>query len=414
YHDRSDGGAIVTLLEMAFASRCSLDLDIGPVEDPLGMLFSEELGAVLEVPTSALASVQDAFASSGLAECLHMLGSPTPGGDTFRISAGGSLLIDSARSRLHKVWSELSCAMQTRRDNPLCAAEEHERLADLSDPGLHAVFDFDLRVNPATRSILSGARPTIAVLREQGVNGHMEMAAAFDRAGFAAIDVTMSDLYAGRRDLADFTGFVACGGFSFGDVLGAGMGWAKSILFDARMRDMFREFFERPDSFALGVCNGCQMMAGLKSLIPGAEDWPDFTANLSGQFESRMVMTEILDSESMFFSGMQGARLPVVVAHGEGRASFSDPQAIERLGRAGQISLRFVDNAGLAMERYPYNPNGSPDGITGLSAADGRVTIMMPHPERLFRTVTNSWYPKEWGEHGPWLRMFQNARAFVG
>ena len=414
YHDRSDGGAIVTLLEMAFASRCSLDLDIGPVEDPLGMLFSEELGAVLEVPTSALARVQDAFASSGLAECLHMLGSPTPGGDTFRITAGGSLLIASARSRLHKVWSELSCAMQTRRDNPLCAAEEHERLADLSDPGLHAVFDFDLRVNPATRSILSGARPTIAVLREQGVNGHMEMAAAFDRAGFAAIDVTMSDLYAGRRDLADFTGFVACGGFSFGDVLGAGMGWAKSILFDARMRDMFREFFERPDSFALGVCNGCQMMAGLKSLIPGAEDWPDFTANLSGQFESRMVMTEILDSESIFFSGMQGARLPVVVAHGEGRASFSDPQAIERLGRAGQISLRFVDNAGLAMERYPYNPNGSPDGITGLCASDGRVMVMMPHPERVFRTVTNSWHPADWAEHGPWLRMFQNARAFVG
>jgi len=414
YHDRSDGGVIVTLLEMAFASRCSLDLNIGEVDDPLGALFNEELGAVLEVPTSELESILQLFDDTGFRDWVIPLGSPAAGGDRIRISCGAGVILDESRSRLHRIWSELSYEMQKRRDNPICAEQEYECIADLNNPGLHAAFGFDVRSNPATQAILTGARPRLAVLREQGVNGQMEMAAAFDRAGFAAIDVTMSDLHEGRHDLAAFEGLVACGGFSFGDVLGAGMGWAKSILFDQRLRDMFSGFFSRPDSFALGVCNGCQMMAGLKSLIPGAQDWPVFKSNLSGQFESRTVMTEILDSDSIFFSDMHGARIPIVVAHGEGRATFTDDAALSRLKTSRQVSLRFVDNQGLPSERYPYNPNGSPGGITGLSAADGRVTIMMPHPERLFRTVTNSWYPKEWGEHSPWIRMFQNARAFVG
>ena len=250
------------------------------------------------------------------------------------------------------------------------------------------------------------------MLREQGVNGQMEMAAAFDRAGFLAADVTMSDLISGRQQLSAFQGVVACGGFSFGDVLGAGQGWAKSILFDPRTREAFESFFAREDVFALGVCNGCQMMAALKDLIPDADRWPQFQANYSGQFESRVVMVEVLESQSIFFKGMQSARLPVVVAHGEGRASFAD-KAQAQLEQAGQVSLRFIDNRGAPAVRYPYNPNGSEGGITGLCAAGGRVMIMMPHPERIFRTVTNSWHPADWGEHGPWLRMFQNARAFI-
>jgi phosphoribosylformylglycinamidine synthase len=304
--------------------------------------------------------------------------------------------------------------MQELRDNPQCALEEYARLRDLSDPGLSASPAFDPEYNPATKAILSGKRPRIAILREQGVNGQMEMAAAFDRAGFAAVDVTMSDLAERRHGLADFSGFVACGGFSFGDVLGAGQGWAKSILFQERLRDMFEAFFHRDNAFALGVCNGCQMMAALKDLIPGAQHWPNFANNHSGQFESRVVMVEVLESESVLFEGMAGSRLPVVVAHGEGRAVFSGSDIASNPDDVVQASLRFVDNYGNATDQYPFNPNGSDHGITGLCAAKGRATIMMPHPERNFRTLTNSWHPKDWGEHGPWLRLFQNARAFIG
>ena len=414
YHDRSDGGLAVTLAEIAFASRCSLDIDLGPTDNPLAALFAEEAGAVLQVPSESLGEVLDLFAAAGLGNQVRIIGQPGGAPDTVRICAGEEILFEAHRSTLHRAWSELTSHMQALRDNPACAAEEFDRLLNLTDPGLSVQLVFDPRRNPATRAILGGARPRIAILREQGVNGHMEMAAAFDRAGFAAVDVTMSDLAEGRQDLVDFCGFAACGGFSFGDVLGAGQGWAKSILFQERLRNMFKEYFRREDTFALGVCNGCQMMAALKDLIPGTEHWPHFTGNRSGQFESRVVMVEVLQSESILFTGMAGSRLPVVVAHGEGRAVFAGGQPTSAPGSAGQSCLRFVDNDGEGTDRYPFNPNGSQQGITGLTAADGRVTIMMPHPERNFRTVSNSWHPRDWREHGPWLRLFQNARAFIG
>ena len=414
YHDRSDGGLIVTLAEMAFASRCSLDIDLGPVADPLAALFTEELGAVLQVPRDALSRVLEYFEAAGLSQWVQAIGGPGGPIDTVRISTGSQVLLEARRSQLHRTWSELSSRMRSLRDNPECAAEEYEHLSDLSDPGLNVSLAFDPAHNPATRAILSGARPRVAILREQGVNGQMEMAAAFERAGFAAIDVTMSDLAGDRHDLRDFNGFAACGGFSFGDVLGAGQGWAKSILFQQKLREMFAQFFQREDIFALGVCNGCQMMAALKDLIPGAQHWPYFAANRSGQFESRVVMVEVLQSESVLFADMAGSRFPVVVAHGEGRAVFPGLDSVHTLRDARQTSLGFVDNYGRRSDRYPFNPNGSDQGITGLCAANGRVTIMMPHPERNFRAVTNSWYPGDWGEHGPWLRLFQNARAFTG
>ncbi len=412
YHDRSDGGLIVTLMEMAFASRCSLDIDIGKAQDPLACLFSEEPGAVIQVSKNELDRVHKIFEEEGIGSWVRPLGAVSAGNDSIRIAGNGEVLLESSRSSLHRTWSELTYRMQGLRDNPDSTVQEYERLQDLSDPGLSAELTFDLASNPATQAILGGARPRVAILREQGVNGHMEMAAAFDRAGFRAVDVTMSDLKAGRQHLEAFQGLAACGGFSFGDVLGAGQGWAKSILFEPRMREQFETFFSREEIFAFGVCNGCQMMAALKELIPGAEHWPDFGANESGQFESRVVMVEILDSDSVLFRDMAGTRIPVVVAHGEGRAEL-DQEVLTTLRKRNQVSLQFVDNYGSMTGRYPFNPNGSTDGITGLCGAKGRVTIMMPHPERNFRTVTNSWHPGDWGEHGPWLRIFQNARAFV-
>ena len=413
YHDRSDGGLAITLAEMAFASRCSLDIDLGPVVDPLATLFTEEVGAVLQVPRDGLTQVLEHFKEAGLGQWARAIGGPGGAIDTVRISTGSQVLLDARRSQLHRTWSELSSRMQGLRDHPACAAEEYERLNDLSDPGLSVSLTFDPACNPATRAILGGIRPRMAILREQGVNGQIEMAAAFERAGFAAIDVTMSDLAGDRHDLRDFNGFAACGGFSFGDVLGAGQGWAKSILFQEKLRQMFEQFFQREDAFALGVCNGCQMMAALKDLIPGAEHWPNFATNRSGQFESRVVMVEVLQSGSMLFADMAGSRFPVAVAHGEGRAVFPGPDSVQMLRDADQTSLGFVDNYGYPTDRYPFNPNGTDQGIAGLCAANGRVTIMMPHPERNFRTVTNSWHPGDWGEHGPWLRLFQNAREFV-
>ncbi len=413
YHDRSDGGLVITLAEMAFASRCSLDIDLGPVVDPLATLFTEEVGAVLQVPRDGLARVLEHFKEAGLGQWARAIGGPGGAIDTVRISTDSQVLLEARRSQLHRTWSELSSRMQGLRDHPACAAEEYGRLNDLSDPGLSVSLTFDPACNPATRAILGGIRPRMAILREQGVNGQIEMAAAFERAGFAAIDVTMSDLAGGRHDLCDFNGFAACGGFSFGDVLGAGQGWAKSILFQEKLREMFEQFFQREDAFALGVCNGCQMMAALKDLIPGAEHWPNFATNRSGQFESRVVMVEVLQSGSVLFADMAGSRLPVAVAHGEGRAVFPGPDSVQMLRDADQTSLGFVDNYGYPTGRYPFNPNGTDQGIAGLCAANGRVTIMMPHPERNFRTVTNSWHPGDWGEHGPWLRLFQNAREFV-
>ena len=413
YHDRSDGGLVVALMEMAFASRCSLEIDIGNTDDALAMLFSEEPGAVIQVSKKEVERVQGIFEKAGIGAWVRPVGSVIDGSDHIRIVGNDTVLLEASRAGLHQAWSELTSRMQGLRDNPECTVQEVGRLKDLSDPGLSATLTFDPAHNPATRAILGGQRPRLAVLREQGVNGHMEMAAAFDRAGFAAVDVTMSDLQDGRHHLKNFQGLVACGGFSFGDVLGAGQGWAKSILFEPMLRHQFEVFFAREEIFALGVCNGCQMMAALKDLIPGAQHWPHFGANQSGQFESRVIMVEVLPSDSVLFEGMAGTRIPVVVAHGEGRAQFSE-DTLATLRARDQVSLRFVDNYGRTTDRYPFNPNGSMDGVTGLCAADGRVTIMMPHPERNFRTVTNSWHPKDWNEHSPWLRIFQNARAFVG
>jgi phosphoribosylformylglycinamidine synthase len=320
---------------------------------------------------------------------------------------GGDLLAED-RVALQRAWSETTFCLQTLRDNPASAQQEYDRILDAGDPGLAPHLSFD----PAAPLpfVATGARPRLAILREQGVNGQVEMAAAFDRAGFEAVDVHMSDVIAGRLSLRGFAGFAACGGFSYGDVLGGGEGWAKSILFNPRARDEFAAFFERRDSFALGVCNGCQMMAALHELIPGAEAWPRWVKNRSEQFEARLVMVEVPESPSLFFRGMAGSRIPVVTAHGEGRAFFREGTRPED----ALVALRFVDNRGQATERYPCNVNGSPLGITGVTTADGRFTVVMPHPERVFRSVQLSWRPDGWGEDSPWLRLFRNARAFVG
>jgi phosphoribosylformylglycinamidine synthase len=324
--------------------------------------------------------------------------------DEIRIWRNAKLAFAASRTELQRAWSEVSHQVARLRDDAACADEEFDALLDAADPGLTAQLSFDV----AAPWVAGDARPRVAILREQGVNGQVEMAAAFDRAGFACLDVHMSDLQAGRVDLADCQGLVACGGFSYGDVLGAGQGWAKSILFNDRLRDRFAAFFDRPDTFALGVCNGCQMMSHLAGIIPGAQDWPTFHRNRSEQFEARFVMVEIPESPSIFFAGMAGSRLPIVVSHGEGRAVFAGPhdQAL--------VALRYVDNRGVPAVSYPFNPNGSPDGITGLTTADGRFTIMMPHPERIFRTTQMSWHPEGWGEDSPWQTMFRNARRWLG
>ncbi|MBV8464673.1 MAG: phosphoribosylformylglycinamidine synthase subunit PurQ, partial [Burkholderiales bacterium] len=315
------------------------------------------------------------------------------------------------RTDLQKAWSETSWQLQRMRDNPACADSEYARLDDRHVRGLYAELSFDPAEDIAAPYIAKGARPRIAILREQGVNGHVEMAASFDRAGFGAVDVHMSDILSGRVSLKDFQGFAACGGFSYGDVLGAGEGWAKSILFNARARDEFEHFFGRSDTFALGVCNGCQMMSNLSEIIPGAGNWPKFRRNASEQFEARLVMAEIsANNPSLFFGGMAGSRMPVVVSHGEGRAVFA-----KDTDRASVLAaMRYVDDRGQATEVYPLNPNGSPDGIAGVTTADGRFTIMMPHPERTFRTVAMSWHPENWGEYSGWMRMFCNARKWLG
>ncbi|HMK21285.1 MAG TPA: phosphoribosylformylglycinamidine synthase subunit PurQ, partial [Terriglobales bacterium] len=309
-------------------------------------------------------------------------------------------------------WSEMTWHLQRLRDNPACAQEEFDRILDATDPGLHATLTYDPAEDVAAPYIATGVRPRVAVIREQGVNGQIEMAAAFHRAGFDALDVHMSDIMAGRVSLREFAGFVAPGGFSYGDVLGAGEGWAKSILFNSRAHDEFAGFFQRSDSFALGVCNGCQMMSNLRALIPGAASWPHFVRNRSEQFEARLVLVQVEKSASLFFQGMAGSRMPVVVAHGEGYAEFGSKAQLK--SAQPLVCLRFVDNRGAPTELYPLNPNGSPQGITGLTTADGRFSIVMPHPERVFRTVQHSWHPDDWGEDGPWMRMFRNARKWVG
>ncbi|MCE5181697.1 MAG: phosphoribosylformylglycinamidine synthase [Betaproteobacteria bacterium] len=411
YHDRSDGGLFATLCEMMFAGHCGVSVDMnGQGGDRiLAALFSEELGAVLQVKRGDTPMVMATFSAAGMSTEFRVIGSLNSDA-RLSILSGGNEIFAASRVELHRAWSETTSRMQSLRDNPQCAKQEYEQILDAGDPGLQAVLSFDLNDNVAAPFIATGKRPRMAILREQGVNGQVEMAAAFDRAGFAAVDVHMSDVIEGRVSLKDFQGLAACGGFSFGDVLGAGEGWAKSILFNARARSEFEAFFRRGDTFALGVCNGCQMMSNLHSIIPGAENWPHFVRNKSEQFEARFVMVEVQQSPSLFFDGMAGSRMPIVVAHGEGYAEFGSGQ---QMG-AAQVALRYVDSRGQATEAYPGNPNSSPQGITGLTTPDGRFTIMMPHPERVFRAVQHSWHPAEWGEDGPWMRMFRNARKLAG
>ncbi|MBU0836109.1 MAG: phosphoribosylformylglycinamidine synthase, partial [Gammaproteobacteria bacterium] len=416
YHDRSDGGLLTAVLEMAFAGHCGLSLNLdGLLEsaaDVAPMLFNEELGAVIQVRQDDTEIVLAQFSAAGLGDCVAVIGQPVNNGHVS-IKHGENEVFAGERRLLQRQWAETSYQIQRLRDNAECADQEFDALLEEDNLGLSAKLSFDVNEDIAAPYIKRGIRPQIAVLREQGVNGQVEMAAAFDRAGFAAVDVHMSDILSGRVSLEEFKGLVACGGFSYGDVLGAGEGWAKSILFNARARDGFQAFFERKDSFALGVCNGCQMMSNLHELIPGTENWPHFVRNRSEQFEARVAMVQIQDSPSIFLQGMAGSRLPIAIAHGEGHAEFESEEAMLQADLSGTVALRFVDNHGKVTERYPANPNGSPRGITGLSSRDGRVTIMMPHPERVFRAVTNSWRPDEWQEDGGWMRMFRNARVWV-
>ena len=411
YHDRSDGGLAVTLLEMAFAGRAAIDVDLGAVERPVAALFAEELGAVLQVREADIGRAEAVLAEHGLAAFARRIGQARPG-DRIRIAAAGRVLIDGDRFALHAAWSETSWRMQRLRDEPACADEERDARLDPDDPGLAWRLTYDAEQDVAAPYVATGRRPRVAILREQGVNSQVEMAAAFDRAGFTAVDVHMTDLIDRGATLDGFHGLVACGGFSYGDVLGAGEGWAKSILFNPRVRGLFEAWFARTDRFTLGVCNGCQMLAALAELIPGAERWPRFRRNRSEQFEGRLSMVEIADTNSLFFAGMAGSQLPIAVAHGEGRAEFAS--ASDETAARAQVTLRFVDNGGRVATRYPANPNGSPAGIAGLASSDGRVTILMPHPERVFRTVQNSWYPPTAGEDSGWMRMFRNARVWVG
>ena len=408
YHDRADGGLLATVTEMLFAGRLGVDLDLSDLSgDTLAALFNEELGAVLQIKNSDLNHVARLLDQSGLDDCSHVIGRVVDG-QQLRIFKAGQEVYSASRAELQQTWSEMSYRMQALRDNPDCARQQFERIADDKDPGLSAVLTYDIN-DDICATLAHAERPKVAILREQGVNGHVEMAAAFDRAGFAAIDVHMTDVISGRVSLSEFKGLVACGGFSYGDVLGAGGGWAKSILFNAKARDEFAAFFARPDTFGLGVCNGCQMMSGLKDIIPGAEHWPAFKRNLSEQFEARVAMVKIQASPSIFFQGMEGAMLPVVVAHGEGRAEFGSANPAK-----AKVAVSYIDNYGNETEAFPANPNGSPNGITGLTTTDGRFTILMPHPERCFRAVQNSWHPADWAEDGAWLRMFRNARLWVG
>ena len=416
YHDRSDGGLLVTALEMAFAGHCGLNLYLDALAadsaELAAVLFNEELGAVIQVHQDATPEVLAQFSAAGLGDCVAVIGQPV-NSDAVAIGFNGQPVFAGQRRLLQRQWSETSYRIQRLRDNAQCADQEFDALLEEDNPGLSVKLGFDVNEDISAPYIRKGVRPQIAVLREQGVNGQVEMAAAFDRAGFNAIDVHMSDILSGRVSLDEFKGLVACGGFSYGDVLGAGEGWAKSVLFNSRARDGFQAFFERKDSFALGVCNGCQMMSNLHELIPGTEFWPHFVRNRSEQFEARVAMVQVQESASIFLRGMAGSRMPIAIAHGEGHAEFESEEALLEADLSGCVAMRFIDNHGKVTENYPANPNGSPRGITGLTSRDGRVTIMMPHPERVFRAVQNSWKPDDWQEDAGWLRMFRNARVWV-
>ena len=413
YHDRSDGGLFATLAEMSFAGHVGVTINIGKLgTDPIASLFAEELGAVIQVRRSRRHEVLQILEGHGLKDVSHVIGTLNHE-DRIEIRYNGDELYNRDRTKLRRAWSETTWRMQGLRDNAECAQQEYDALLDAGDPGMEVKLAFDVNDDIAAPFINRGERPKVAVLREQGVNGQIEMAAAFVKAGFNAVDVHMSDILSGRTELDGFKGLVACGGFSYGDVLGAGEGWAKSILFNPRARDQFSAYFQRDDSFALGVCNGCQMLSNLHELIPGSDAWPHFVRNESEQFEARFSLVEVLDSPSILLADMAGSQMPIAVAHGEGRAEFKEGGAEAALNGGG-VALRYVDHYGKPTEAYPLNPNGSPAGITGLTTDDGRVTIMMPHPERVFRAVQHSWHPESWSEDAPWMRMFRNARRWIG
>ncbi|VFP86550.1 Phosphoribosylformylglycinamidine synthase [Candidatus Erwinia haradaeae] len=414
YHDRSDGGLFMTLAEMTFSGHCGMEIDIASLDhDNLAVLFNEELGAVIQIATTDIHSVRKILADHQLSSCVHLLGKATSG-DCFRISRGSSIIYSQSRSTLRAWWAETTWQIQRLRDNPDCADEEHTGKLNTQDPGLNVVLTFDPQEDIVSLLISTGIKPKVAVLREQGVNSHVEMAAAFYEAGFEVIDVHMSDLLSGRHRLQDFHVLVACGGFSYGDALGAGEGWAKSILFNNFLRDEFTAFFQRQQTLTLGVCNGCQMLSNLRELIPGSTAWPRFVRNQSERFESRFSLVEVESTVSLLLDGMSGSRIPIVVAHAEGYAEMGSALQLKHLENKRLVALRFVDNFGKITEKYPANPNGSPRGITAVTNESGCVTIMMPHPERVYRTITHSWHPLEWGIDGPWIRIFRNARKQLG
>ena len=414
YHDRSDGGLLATVAEMAFAGHTGVDLEILSGHNVDSTLFNEELGAVIQIRTADLDSVSQTLRQHGFKACTTRIGTLNRE-HRFRIKRGGKILLDEDLFALRAVWSDVTHRMAALRDHPACADSEHQLRQDRTNPGIKPLLTFEVeRVVPNALSGSTSSRPSIAILREQGVNGEVEMAAAFTRAGFRAVDVHMTDILSGRVTLRDFRGLAACGGFSYGDVLGAGEGWAKSILFNDHARAEFAAFFARTDTFALGVCNGCQMLSNLKSIIPGSDHWPRFVQNQSERYESRYVSVKIEASPSILFAGMTGSVLPIAVAHGEGFTEFADAAALNHCANSGLIAARFVDNHHQPTEAYPLNPNGSPQGLTAFTTTSGRVTIMMPHPERVFRSACMSWSPKTWGEDSPWMQLFYNARAWVG
>jgi len=415
YHDRSDGGLFTTLTEMAFAGHCGLEIQLDDASSKghaLDTLFNEELGAVIQVCEDNINRVKELAEDSGLLDICCGLGQPVAD-DSIRFTLSGQVVLENTRTHYQRLWSETSYRIQRLRDNSDCADEEFDTILDAGNPGFQSKLTYNSDEDISHPYIALGERPRLAVLREQGVNSQMEMAAAFERAGFDSIDVHMSDIINGDVTLENFNALAACGGFSYGDVLGAGEGWAKSILFNTKARKEFEQFFARTETIALGVCNGCQMLSNLHELIPGTEHWPRFVRNRSEQFEGRTALVKVANSNSVFFADMTASVFPIACAHGEGLAEFSSDEAKAAALASGTVALQFVDNYENIAEKYPANPNGSPEGITGICNNDGRFTIMMPHPERVFRAVANSWQSDDWGEDGPTMRMFRNARLWL-
>lgn len=414
YHDISDGGLFVTVCEMAFAGHTGVEVALDEIgAEDLGALFAEELGVVIQVTSDNREKVLNILSGHGLSTNTFVIGG-LRSDDRIVFTRNGRDVLNQTRTHYRTIWGTTTYHMQALRDNPVCAKEEFEDKQDAKDPGLFYDLTFNNEENVAAPFVNTGAAPKVAILREQGVNSQAEMAHAFMRAGFNSVDVHMSQILDGSVKLENFTGLAACGGFSYGDVLGAGEGWAKSILFNDRALKEFTGFFNRGDTFALGVCNGCQMMSNLRDIIPGAELWPRFVTNKSERFEARFVEVEVQKSPSIFYKGMEGSKMPIVVSHGEGRAEFKDAAHLKALEDSGNVALRYIDHYGKVTERYPLNPNGSPNGITSVCSNDGRFTIMMPHPERVVRTVANSYHPDDMGDFSPWLRLFRNARVFIG